>query len=292
MVKYYTEDNIDFFTELYKSLDVEEDNIKTDKDNELCLITNLPLVDKYVTLKCGHKFNYVPLYNDLVKYNTLFIHMETNKKNKKHIRCPYCREEQDELLPYYQELGLKQITGIHTDELINTQAICEFTCDYIVDGNITKFKCKRIANNHNYFYIPNCNNVYCISHQNVILRQYKKKLLDAKKGELKQEKIKLKEEEKKKKQLEKEKKKEESKIKKQLEKNKMTQNNNTDSSNNILNENVCIMIMKSGTRKGLQCGCKVYKNNICKRHYTLQNKEQNKDINNECVNDDHVNNSK
>ena len=43
MTKYNIEGGLDFFTELYKSLDIEEDEFKTEEDNKLCLITNQPL---------------------------------------------------------------------------------------------------------------------------------------------------------------------------------------------------------------------------------------------------------
>jgi hypothetical protein len=59
MDKYKLEGGIDFFAELYKSLDIEESD-----ENNMCLITNQPLTDKFVSLNCGHKFNYIPLYND------------------------------------------------------------------------------------------------------------------------------------------------------------------------------------------------------------------------------------
>ena len=60
--KYIIEDGIDFFAELYKSLDDKELLEKTEEDNNKCLITNQPLTDKFVELNCGHKFNYVALY--------------------------------------------------------------------------------------------------------------------------------------------------------------------------------------------------------------------------------------
>ena len=65
MNKYIVEGGVDFFAELYKSLDVEE---VYDNDNNKCLITNQQLLDKHVTLSCGHKFNYIPLYNDILNH--------------------------------------------------------------------------------------------------------------------------------------------------------------------------------------------------------------------------------
>ena len=41
------------------------------------------------------------------------------------------------------------------------------------------------------------------------------------------------------------------------------ENNNTD---------LCTTILKSGKNKGKQCGCKIYKSNLCKRHWNINNK--------------------
>ena len=54
---YKIQDNIDFYSELYKSLDEEENNFKTNEDDNLCLITKQPLITNYVKMECGHKFN-------------------------------------------------------------------------------------------------------------------------------------------------------------------------------------------------------------------------------------------
>ena len=34
--------------------------------NNLCLISNTILEKNYITLECGHKFNYMPLYYELL----------------------------------------------------------------------------------------------------------------------------------------------------------------------------------------------------------------------------------
>ena len=77
MPKYIIEGNIDF----YKGL-LEDDNNNQDEDNN-CLITNLPLSDKFVTLSCGHKFNYVPLYNDIFNHKQKFNVMESSVSSLK-----------------------------------------------------------------------------------------------------------------------------------------------------------------------------------------------------------------
>ena len=72
MTKYKIEGDIDFFSELYKSLDNED----TENTDNLCLITNLPLIDKYFQMDCGHKFNYIPLYFDIKNHKLKFNGME------------------------------------------------------------------------------------------------------------------------------------------------------------------------------------------------------------------------
>ena len=54
MSTYLIEGGLNFYDELNNS-DCEEDY-----DNN-CLITNEPLIDKFVKMECGHKFNYIPL---------------------------------------------------------------------------------------------------------------------------------------------------------------------------------------------------------------------------------------
>jgi hypothetical protein len=115
MKKYNVEGNIDFFAELYKSLDDDEPNNKTDEDKNKCLITNETLTDKFVELNCGHKFNYLPLYNDVLNHKKKFNNMEGSATRLKHneVRCPYCRKKQTGLMPYYEELNLPKVSGVN-----------------------------------------------------------------------------------------------------------------------------------------------------------------------------------
>ena len=41
---------------------------------------------------------------------------------------------------------------------------------------------------------------------------------------------------------------------------------------NSIDNKKCISILKSGKRKGEECGCKIYKDDYCKRHYNIINK--------------------
>lgn len=67
-MKYIFENNINFFDELYKSLDIEE---TLDNDDNICLITKQILSDRFVKMNCGHKFNYLPLFNDILNHKKI-----------------------------------------------------------------------------------------------------------------------------------------------------------------------------------------------------------------------------
>ena len=122
MSKYIIEGNINFYDELYKSLDDEDDS----NENNVCQITGLPLVDKSVILECNHKFNYDALYKEICRQKFDFKTYCTKNLNGKNIKklqeskkdyfikCPYCREIQFTILPYYQELGLDKKYGINS----------------------------------------------------------------------------------------------------------------------------------------------------------------------------------
>jgi hypothetical protein len=323
MKKYNIEGDIDFFSELYKSLDTEESNCKTEEDDNLCLITNQPLIDKFVKMECGHKFNYLPLFNDLVNHKKKFNNMESTSTHLKinEIRCPYCRKKSIGLLPYYEELGLAKITGVNyidinysiLNDIDSIYPKCYGPCEFLTPNvyfnpnsqNIIEFykpnsnvedckfiKCKHmgtpINNNYNHFDIGiDDDKYYCWDHKKIVINKYKKDKSDKAKEEAKN----LKEKEKQLKKEAKEKEKEEKqKIKEELKKtikaakmNKFTKTPN----NNQLNDNIvigmtdiitnnevvlCIEIIKSGPKKGMQCCLKNYENSLCKRHYNLNNK--------------------
>ena len=113
MTDYIIEGNVNFYHELYNSLDIE-DEYNNDNDN-LCLITNQPLTENFIKMECGHKFNYLPLFYDIKNHKQKFNGMEgsSSKLNMNQIRCPYCRKKQIGILPYYQELELGKITGVN-----------------------------------------------------------------------------------------------------------------------------------------------------------------------------------
>lgn len=106
-MNYIIEDGIDFFTELAKS-DTYEEN------PELCLLSGEPLVQNNIALPCNHKFNYRPLFHEVMKQKTVYnpndnVHLMFNE-----IKCPYCRRTTSKLLPYIPCIqGITKVRGVN-----------------------------------------------------------------------------------------------------------------------------------------------------------------------------------
>ena len=60
-IKYIIDDSINFFDEI-KSVGLPKEN-----ENDICYLTHDKLADNYITLPCGHKFNYIPFYKEQIK---------------------------------------------------------------------------------------------------------------------------------------------------------------------------------------------------------------------------------
>jgi hypothetical protein len=268
-------------------------------------------------MECGHKFNYIPLFNDLVNHKKKFNNMEgtaTHLKNNE-IRCPYCRKKTAEILPYYEDLGLPKVNGVNYIDInmSNVQdsyyegsiyKLCQFIKPNVFfnpeSKNITEFykqglnieDCKSIKCNYlgsqisSYYNNYGDENFYCHQHKILVVKKYKKEISD----KAKQEKEKIKQIEKEEKQKAKQKEKEEKQkakdeLKKSVQLAKMNKKQKTNDTNVVtdnvvigvsdivITENIvlCTEILKSGPKKGLQCGTKVFQNNLCKRHYNLHN---------------------
>jgi hypothetical protein len=332
MVKYNIEGNIDFYDELYKSLDIEENNHKTDEDLNLCLITKEQLVDKYFTMECGHKFNYIPLFNDIKNHKQKFNGFEVSKCQLKldEIRCPYCRNKQKGVLPYYEELLLEKVNGVnHIFDNIKVKgtSLSKKLCQVLVEKSGVSNKCNLIGNKIDFntlktntypfnqaeiHIIDDC--YYCYKHKNQKIKEYKNCIIYSMKQDLKLKKIQEIEALKKAKLEEEHKKvfknqfmnmvmdtsgnykvlKPKNTLLTDLSGNyqyDMSYNYINDPSFNYLNdlsgnnlsnssqvniipvENKCVEILKTGKNKGNSCGCKLFAENLCQRHYNLKNKQ-------------------
>ena len=94
MTNYIIEDGLDFFSELQKGLNDEND---TDENQELCLLSKQPLIkEQTLVLECGHKFNYMYIFNEIKqqKHKNLYCSTDIVKLGLTQIKCPYCRNIQ------------------------------------------------------------------------------------------------------------------------------------------------------------------------------------------------------
>lgn len=77
---------LNFMEEIYKENTNMEIEMSQTQENSFCLISNDLLNETAVQLKCGHKFNYVPLYKDIVNHKKKFVHLESQYYLKSEIR--------------------------------------------------------------------------------------------------------------------------------------------------------------------------------------------------------------
>jgi len=264
MPKYAIEGNIDFYEELYKSLDSEPN-----ENEEYCLITNLPLETDFVKLECSHKFNYGPLFKELCKQKRN-VNDENYNITKMLIKCPYCRCLQSTLLPLKE--GFKLIYGVNTSTKLNTvhsgyipagyvEGKCEHTFQHLVNPDHTVI-CETP-------YVVKIDNgkCYCYYHKYLGMKlmwdEAKQKIKQEKiqaKLKIKQDKVQAKLKIKQDKIDEKNKAKIEAKIKSIQSKSNVV----------IVEKPKCTEILKTGARKGLACECKVFEDKLlCLRHHKL-----------------------
>jgi len=259
MIRYSVEGGMNFYEELYKSLDEEQDK----QCENICLITNEPLTDKYVTLICGHKFNYVPLFNSVKNYKSTPNNLEKTKLKINEIKCPYCRKIQKHVLPYHSELGINRTMGVnyYDPEILDIFPYIFKRCEFLVDNqnydptqpesNVNKIKhrcCIQATQIKENAYGDE--KYYCYAHMKKMLRLYKKQQEQEEKQKAKEEKRKAKEE------------------KQQAKKHKtpICENIILGTTTSTSNTDKCIQILKSGPNKGQPCGCKIKENNLCGKH--------------------------
>lgn len=100
-MNYIIEDGINFYDELY--------NADNENSENTCMLSGETFTENSIDLSCGHKFNYLPLYNEIIeqKYGT-------GNKKMLHVNeflCPYCRSKNKYLLPYIP--NTKKINGVN-----------------------------------------------------------------------------------------------------------------------------------------------------------------------------------
>jgi hypothetical protein len=129
----------DFFNKL-KFMTQCNESIENVNIDSCCLLTKEALNDIHVTLNCGHKFNYIPLYKEVVIQKTSagmttngYYNSCTLRLNE--MKCPYCRRVQDKLLPFLNYDDIKRLRGVNGPESLCMKARM---CEHIETANKKK----------------------------------------------------------------------------------------------------------------------------------------------------------
>jgi hypothetical protein len=159
MYNYIIEDSLDFKKELNKNDDVNIINNVNDNNNiesiETCLISQQQLTKSHIILPCNHKFNYMPLFNEVCSQKQKNIYESCTLKLYQ-IKCPYCRKIFDNLLPYIPSEYSEKKTGINYP--LKYCMSVQLQCDWVN----TKGKHKNINCTRTVMYI--CDKSYCKHH--------------------------------------------------------------------------------------------------------------------------------
>ena len=92
---------MDSFTmEFNKLLNDELNKKENDHKENICLISKEPLEKIHIKLSCNHVFNYESIFNEVVKQKLKKNYKETQKLSRYEIKCPYCRNVENKLLPH------------------------------------------------------------------------------------------------------------------------------------------------------------------------------------------------
>ena len=92
-MNYIIEGGLNFLDE------IKEQSFKNNNDSETCLLSGEKLQLNSITLPCNHTFNYTPLFAEIKEQKMTCNFLETSKLKFFQIKCPYCRQITDNLLP-------------------------------------------------------------------------------------------------------------------------------------------------------------------------------------------------
>ena len=211
----------DFFNKLKfmtQSKCVGDDSVNdVDADNN-CLLTKEALNDIHVTLNCGHKFNYIPLYKEVVIQKTSagittngYYNSCTLRLNE--MKCPYCRRVQDKLLPFLNYDNIKKLRGVNGPESLCMKVRI---CEHVETASKRKNTKKKISDS------CECNAIHVVNGAYYCKKHYE------------QEKV--------------------EKVEKEQQENKEeTSSSSTTIESKSENANMCGVIIKTGKKKGLPC---------------------------------------
>ena len=164
-MNYIIENNIDFFSELNKE-------ISNNKTDEICLLTHQQLEENYITLSCGHNFNYIPIYNEVCNQKK-DNYLETTYLLVNQIKCPYCRSITNKLLPYIEHKDVVYRRGVNYP-LRYCMAL--YNCQWMKYGKKEQCLCNKGAFKSEY-------GIFCSRHFNLCknkqIKQLKKQQIES-----------------------------------------------------------------------------------------------------------------
>ena len=293
---YKLEGDIDFFAELQKSLLEEELDEGDNKLVPTCQITGLPLTENHFKMNCGHTFNYDSLYTEICKQKYEFKTYTMDSLSTTDIRlfrtlgfdyfikCPYCRRIQTVLLPYYENLPFPKKYGVNTtdtafkvmDSTSHVSSSASYT--YKVYGYTFEkgICCVTLSGTHTFTCfnswvseIPGLCKSYCPNHIRVVAKEYKlleKEKTNKDKAEAKVAKAEAIA-------LAKDTKSAAKALTKDALKKEKLENKIISKKTGVIaafvpesDELKCSALIKSGPRKGAECGLKCVQNGFCGRH--------------------------
>ena len=89
-----------FFDELYK--EISNDKMKNsiyEEKSKKCLISGEELEKNHIILVCKHTFNYKHILNEVYQQKKGYNNNEITRLKYNQIKCPYCRNIQEYVLP-------------------------------------------------------------------------------------------------------------------------------------------------------------------------------------------------
>ena len=155
-MKYIVEDDINFYDELFKNNEKEEEsNLEIDNETEICLIERKKLTDGFIRLPCNHTFNYLPLYREVYSQKKKKNHYSIDRLKRYQLKCPYCRTKHDYVLPYYCNLVEEKVDGVNYPE---KYCLKLFKCEYVFKSGKNKNTVCNVS----------CTDKYCKKHMKIV----------------------------------------------------------------------------------------------------------------------------
>jgi hypothetical protein len=131
-------------------------------DDNICLISKDKLHPNHITLKCNHKFNYIPIYKEVLyqktKSNPIY---EVTKLQSYQIKCPYCRTITNKLLPFIQYPSVKLAKNIHST---GSDCLPTTKCSHIIKKRDTNKVNSDTKCDKNALYYESENLLFCPTH--------------------------------------------------------------------------------------------------------------------------------